>query len=287
MDASRDVAGRVVVITGASRGIGRELAIQLLSRGARVIAISRRAVEGEALAALQKAAVGGCGSVDTLPCDVSSVTDVRSLFADKLPSLGITKIDVLVNNAGIMPCIFADPVTTSDELEEQTMRVNSGGAHFVTKFALPYMLRTPDEIAQDPFERSVLFMGSAAAYMTEPEPGNGMLAYHASKAAVNGTMVALHETFDAPLRPNSMTAVVRAGRSLGRIASADPGFVATQLGSETLPPDAPTAEAYALQKPGFGAVSIEAGTDTILWLVLAKSGVVGGKTYYKREAHAF
>ena len=101
-------------------------------------------------------------------------------------------------------------------------------------------------------------------------------------------MVALHQTFDAPLQPNSMTAMVRNGRSIGRIASADPGFVATQLGSKTLPPDAPTAEAYALQKPGFGAVPIEEGTDTILWLVLAKTGdVLGGKTYYKREVHSF
>ena len=74
----------------------------------------------------------------------------------------------------------------------------------------------------------------AAAWLTEPEDGNGMIAYHASKAAVNGLVVALHQTFDAPAAEGSMTLVPRAGRRLGRVVSADPGFVATELGSETL-----------------------------------------------------
>ena len=157
LEGVRDISGRVIIITGASRGIGHALAAQCASKGARVLAVARNSVEGEALTALQKAAAKG-GSVDTLPCDISSVKDVKKLFVELLPGLGITKIDVLVNNAGVMPCIFADPVATSDHLEEQTLRINSEGSHFVTKYALPFMLRTSEEVAQDPFERSVLFI---------------------------------------------------------------------------------------------------------------------------------
>ena len=80
--------------------------------------------------------------------------------------------------------------------------------------------------------------------------------------------------------------VARGGRRLGRVASADPGFVATELGRETLPPGVADAAAYASSKPGFGAVSLEEGTDTPLWLVLARE-IESGKAYAQRRVHSF
>ena len=281
----RDIAGRVVLITGASRGLGHFIACRLAERGAKIVAVARSL--GDWVASIKERAAHGA-TVDAIACDISSAFSVRALFQEMLPGLGISKIDVLLNNAGIMPCIFADPLTTPDALEEQTLRINVEGTHFVTKYALPLLVRSADAVASDPFERTVVFMGSAAGWLTEPEAGNGMLAYHASKAAVHGLCVHLHQTFDAPLTEGSMTASVRAGRSVGRIAVADPGFVATQLGKETLPPGTESAKAYESAKPGFGAVSIEEGADTPLWLILARDGQVqGGKGYYRREVHSF
>ena len=191
-----------------------------------------------------------------------------------------------MNNAAIMPGIFADPVATDDDLDALTFRTNAEGVYFVTKYALPFLLRDAAAVKEDPFERTVVFMGSAAGWLAEPEDGNGMLAYHATKAAVNGLVVHLHQSFDAPAPEGSMAHVVRSGRILGRVASADPGFVATELGRETLPPGVDDGEAYAASKPGFGAVSIEEGADTPLWLVLADT-VESGKAYFKRQVHSF
>jgi len=213
-----------------------------------------------------------------------------SIYITLLIALEVSHIDIFIANAGIMPCIFMDPATTDDALEVATMRVNAEGTHFLTKYALPFILRAVEDINKDPFQRSMLYMASAAAWLTEPEEGNGMLMYHASKAAVNGTMVSLYQTFDAPCEPGSMTAIVRAGRSVGgRIASVNPGFVATGLGGETLPPGMEDREAYQKAKlESMGAISIEQGADTMLWLALAKDGAAeSGKHYFERKPHTF
>lgn len=104
----RSVKGRVVVVSGASRGLGHRIASQLCGRGARVIAAAR-GVDASWTEPLEAAAAAGGGRVDAVKCDVSSVSSVRALFKETLPGLGVDAVDVLVNNAGVMPHIFADP----------------------------------------------------------------------------------------------------------------------------------------------------------------------------------
>lgn len=134
-EKDRDLKGRVVLITGTSKGMGHYMAKVLAGKGARVIAVAR-SVAPEWVDLLKHAARTGGGELHALTCDISSLNDVISLYSEKLPKLDVKTIDVLINNAGIMPCFAKDPVSTPDGLEEATIRTNVDGTHFMTKYAL-------------------------------------------------------------------------------------------------------------------------------------------------------
>ena len=124
---------RVVVITGASRGIGAELARQLADGGARLVLAARneRELEDVALDCRRRGA-----AVITVRADVSQQRDCQALVSGAV--LGFGRVDVLVNNAG------ASMWARFDELEdlgvlEQLMAVNYYGAAYCTSYALPYL----------------------------------------------------------------------------------------------------------------------------------------------------
>jgi 3-oxoacyl-[acyl-carrier protein] reductase len=91
----RDLSGRVALVTGASRGIGRAIAVQLASRGAHVVAAARD--QHAAAVADEIGAAGGTGEAITL--DVTVPADIERAVAGVLERH--TKLDILVNNAGI------------------------------------------------------------------------------------------------------------------------------------------------------------------------------------------
>src|SRR6476660_4861098 len=90
--------GKVVVITGASSGIGEATALLLAERGAKVVLGARGSDRLEALAARIRAAGGEAACA---PTDVKRRDDVSDLI--KLACNRYAKVDVLVNNAGVMP----------------------------------------------------------------------------------------------------------------------------------------------------------------------------------------
>lgn len=91
---------KVVAVTGATRGLGRQIAQGFADQGATVVVVSRKAAECEATAA-ELSAAGG--SAAAMPCDVSSWSACETLIAGIAERFG--RLDVLVNNAGMSPVL--------------------------------------------------------------------------------------------------------------------------------------------------------------------------------------
>jgi short-subunit dehydrogenase len=123
----------VVVITGASKGIGAELARQLAAKGAKLLLAARSEKELEEVAAdCRKAGA----SVVTVKADVTSERDCQAIIAGAMVAYG--RLDMLVNNAGAtMWARFED--IEDMEILRRIMDVNYMGAVYCTKHALPLL----------------------------------------------------------------------------------------------------------------------------------------------------
>ncbi|MCU1645239.1 MAG: oxidoreductase [Nocardia sp.] len=132
MTSSSDTEQKVVLITGASSGIGEATARHLAAVGHRVVAGARRTDRLEILAA-QARATGGL--LDGLALDVTSLDSVRAFVATAVERYG--RVDVLINNAGVMPL---SPISDLriDEWE-QMIDVNLRGTLYGIAAVLPIM----------------------------------------------------------------------------------------------------------------------------------------------------
>ena len=126
----------VVIITGASRGIGRELALQLADQGAWLALGARDLSKLEETARLVEKRGGRAITVQT---DVAKEADCKNLIDQTVKTYG--RIDTLVNNAGISTWALFDK-TEDLAMYEKVMRVNYLGSVYCTHFALPYLKET-------------------------------------------------------------------------------------------------------------------------------------------------
>jgi len=127
------VKGSVVAITGASKGIGAELARQLAAQGAKLVLAARNEKELEAVA--EQCRKAGA-SVITVKADVAVERDCQAIVAGAVLAFG--RLDTLVNNAGIsMWARFEDIQDMS--ILERIMQVNYMGAVYCTHHALPHL----------------------------------------------------------------------------------------------------------------------------------------------------
>jgi NAD(P)-dependent dehydrogenase (short-subunit alcohol dehydrogenase family) len=133
-----------VVLTGASSGIGRALALQLAAEGAWLTLAARSADELEAVAAecRRLGAAAGARAL-AVPTDVGDEAQCRALVARAVAEYG--RLDTLVNNAGISMWARFDALTDLSGLE-RIMRVNYFGAVWCTHAALPHLKRARGRI---------------------------------------------------------------------------------------------------------------------------------------------
>jgi len=133
-------SSNVTLITGASRGIGRAMALQVATRGSRLSLTGRDLQCLESVAAECRAA--GAETLVT-PGDVGIETDVRLVVNRTVERFGV--IDLLVCNAGIsMVCPFLE--LDDSEAIETLIRVNYLGSVYFTRHALPHLVRTRGRI---------------------------------------------------------------------------------------------------------------------------------------------
>jgi len=157
---------KVVIITGASSGIGKALALEISSRGAKVVLAARNVRKLEELASELRSKNKEILVVQT---DVAVESECENLINKVIEKY--QKIDVLVNNAGIsMRALFKK---VELDVIRKLMDVNFWGTVYCTKFAMPYLLQS---------KGSLVGVSSIAGYKGLP----GRAGYSASKFAMHG-----------------------------------------------------------------------------------------------------
>jgi NAD(P)-dependent dehydrogenase (short-subunit alcohol dehydrogenase family) len=128
-DAQRPLAGKVAWVTGASRGLGRAVAVGLATAGARLAVTAR---DEQRLTSLQEQIVGAGGEALVVPASVADVDEVTAAAERIEATWG--RVDVLVNNAGISPSMTRSEEVAADEWCE-VLDVNLSGAFYCCQAA--------------------------------------------------------------------------------------------------------------------------------------------------------
>ncbi|XP_027915984.1 11-beta-hydroxysteroid dehydrogenase 1B-like [Vigna unguiculata] len=190
-----DVAGKVVLITGASSGIGEHLAYEYAKRGARLALVARR--ENRIKEVAGNAKLLGSPDVITIPADVSRPQDCQRFVDSTINHFG--RLDHLVNNAGINALsMFED--TTDITNFAPVMDINFWGSAYSTYFSIPHLRQSKGKIVA---------VASCNGWLPVPK----MSIYNASKAAV----ISLYETLRTEL-----------GRDIG-ITIVTPGLIESEM----------------------------------------------------------
>ncbi|HYC45761.1 MAG TPA: glucose 1-dehydrogenase [Burkholderiales bacterium] len=159
---------KVVLITGAGAGIGRESSLLFAREGATIVAVDVNGQAAQETAALvQKEA----GRATSCAADVSKASDCERMIAVAEREFG--RLDVLFNNAGIMHAKDDDAISTEEAVWDLTMNVNAKGVFFGCKYGIPALRRAGGG--------SVINTASFVALLGAATP---QIAYTASKGAV-------------------------------------------------------------------------------------------------------
>ena len=192
--------GKVAIVTGASRGLGRAIAREFAREGALVV-VSARGRSPTGLPGTPDdtaAAIKADGEeAISVACDVSNEVQVRAMMEQAMDRYG--KIDVLVNNAGVM--VIGHPILElATDLWDQSFATNVRGPYLTCRHVIPIMMRQGGG--------NILNVGSRAA--SGPSPGAGS-AYSPTKAALHMFSFCLaeelreHNIAVNVLSPGSMT----------------------------------------------------------------------------------
>jgi NAD(P)-dependent dehydrogenase (short-subunit alcohol dehydrogenase family) len=179
-----DLTGKVAVVTGGSRGLGREMVLAFAARGADVIVASRKVENCEAVAdevrALGRRALA-------VGYHAGSWEAADELAASVWAEFG--RIDVLVNNAGMSP-LYPSVDAVSESLYDKVMDVNLKGPFRLSSIVGTRMVADGGG--------SIIFVSSVASQ----RPSSNELVYGAAKAGVNNLTYGLARTFGPTVRVN-------------------------------------------------------------------------------------
>jgi len=145
----RDMRGRVVLVTGASRGIGRRVAERIAKMGARTAIAARSADELEKLAQVIRKSGG---EVASFPCDLTDAASRTKLVDDVVAKYG--GLDLLANCAGV--CSFGEFSTSSEAINRQVLEINFFAPAELIRLAVPHLTRS----AQGGYRPAVLNLAS-------------------------------------------------------------------------------------------------------------------------------
>jgi NAD(P)-dependent dehydrogenase (short-subunit alcohol dehydrogenase family) len=195
----KDLAGKIVLVTGAARGIGKAIALSFAAEKSRVVITGRTAAALEEVATVIRSTGA---EVLARQCDVTQKPQVESLRQEIEKCFGA--VEILVNNAGVAPA--ADFLEMADELWDEVMRVNVNGAYNCCKTFLAPMIGAG--------WGRIINIASTVARVAYP----GIAAYATSKHASLGLTRAL------------ATETARSGVTVNAVC---PGYVNTELTRET------------------------------------------------------
>lgn len=240
MDMKPDLSGRLALVTGASRGIGREIALQMAGLGAHVIAVARTAGGLEELDDEIKA---DGGEATLVPLDLTDFEGVDRLGGVIDERWG--RLDILVANAGILgPISPIGHVQAKDFDRVMAINVTSTWR----------LIRSTDPLLRKSDAGRAIILSSGAAHSCKPFWG----PYSASKAAVE----ALARTWAAETEKSAL-----------RVNSVNPGATRTRMRAQAMPGEDPESLPSAAEVAG-AIVPLAGGTISQtgqLWDVREKS----------------
>ncbi len=186
--SSNRLDGNVAIVTGASRGIGRSIALRFADEGARVI-VNYLANTANADAVVEEITKAG-GDALAVAADVSDSRQVERLVQAAVERYG--RVDILVNDAGIM--VAKGVLETTEDDWDRTIDINLKGAYLCSKAVAPIMIRQGGGTIINMSSNSGLYHPSAMRF-TE---------YVVSKAGMNGLTKAMALALGPHIRVNAI-----------------------------------------------------------------------------------
>ena len=180
-----ELTGKVALVTGASRGLGRAMVVAFAQAGADVVVTSRKAEACRNVAQEIEASTGR--SALAVGCHVGRWADVEALVDTAYERFG--RVDVLVNNAGMSP-LYPDPASVTEELYDKVFDVNLKGPFRLTALVGSRMVEAGSG--------SIINVSSTGSV----RPTGDIIPYSAAKAGLNAMTRAFADAFGPTVRVN-------------------------------------------------------------------------------------
>ena len=242
-------SGKVAIVTGAARGIGRACAERLAREGAHVALLDIEDDAGQK-SARELAALEGAGETEYFHCDVGYKDQVDRAFAAVLARFG--KVDILVNNAGIMR--RAEFLDLSEQDFDDVIRTNLKSVFLLGQITARHMVDRGEGGA-------IVNMSSTSVVMTMPT----LSPYAASKGGISS----LTRAMSISLAPHGI-----------RVNAVGPGTIVTELNRDSLLADPATRDRILSRTPIGRLGTGDEVASVVAFLAGDDAGYVTGQTVY-------